>query len=127
MRTFVTSLLLVLCSVCAFAQMPFGDDQSWAVPAKDAARQNPLALKPQMAAGGARVFERSCARCHGDAARRAATNAPDLASEAVQTQTDGALFWKITNGNARRAMPSWGSIPEPQRWQLVMYIRSLKK
>lgn len=44
----------------------------------------------------------------------------------VQAQTDGTLFWKITNGNASHGMPSFSKLPELQRWQLVLYIRSLK-
>jgi hypothetical protein len=44
----------------------------------------------------------------------------------VQSQSDGALFWKITNGNPDRGMPSFSRLPELQRWQLVLYIRSLR-
>jgi len=45
----------------------------------------------------------------------------------VQQQSDGTLFWKITNGNAGRGMPSFSKLPELQRWQLVLYIRNLKE
>lgn len=107
------------------APTPHGTDPEWTAPAKESARQNPLASKPQLAAGGEKVFKRSCAACHGDAAHRASTHAPDLASPEVQAQSDGALFWKITNGNTRKAMPAWGSLPEPQRWQIVLYLRSI--
>lgn len=127
MRGLATSLLCCLLLGVAGAQQLSGSDPSWVAPEKDAARKNPMAGKPELAAGGQKVFNKACAVCHGDEAHRAATKAPDLASDAVQAQSDGALFWKITNGNARKAMPSWGSIPEPQRWQLVLYIRSMKK
>jgi hypothetical protein len=30
-------------------------------------------------------------------------------------QSDGALFWKITNGNPDRGMPSFSKLPELQR------------
>jgi hypothetical protein len=43
----------------------------------------------------------------------------------VQQQSDGVLFWKITNGNTRRGMPSFSKLPELQRWQIVLYIRRL--
>jgi hypothetical protein len=39
--------------------------------------------------------------------------------------TDGVLFWKITNGNSRRGMPSFSGSPEMQRWQIVPYLRTL--
>ncbi len=125
MRVLYASLPCLATAIPVVAQVPTGSDPSWIAPAKDAAKKNPLAAKPDLAAGGQKVFNRGCAVCHGDEAYRAAAKAPDLASEAVQAQPDGALFWKITNGNARKGMPSWGSIPEPQRWQLVLYIRSL--
>jgi mono/diheme cytochrome c family protein len=129
MRRFSSLLLLfALAALPAAAQSPSpqGTDPSWTAPEKDAERKNPLASKPELAAGGQRVFNRTCASCHGDAEHRATSKAPDLASEAVQAQSDGAIFWKITNGNTKKAMPSWGSIPEPQRWQLVLYVRSLR-
>ena len=46
-------------------------------------------------------------------------------AEAVQKQTDGEIFWKISNG--RGAMPPWKHLPEKERWELVNYIRSLAK
>lgn len=52
-------------------------------------------------------------------------HAPDLRDQALQAETDGVLFWRITNGNSRKGMPSFSSLPETQRWQLVLYIRSM--
>ena len=37
----------------------------------------------------------------------------------------GALFWILTNGVGRRGMPVWSKLPEPQRWQIVSYLKSL--
>jgi hypothetical protein len=31
----------------------------------------------------------------------------------------------LTNGVVRRGMPVWSKLPEPQRWQLVSFIKSL--
>jgi hypothetical protein len=42
----------------------------------------------------------------------------------VQGQTDGELFWKISNG--RGAMPPWKHLPEMERWRIVNYIRYLR-
>ena len=49
----------------------------------------------------------------------------DLQLPIVQQQSDGTLFWKITNGNLAHGMPSFSKLPEAQRWQLVLYIRTL--
>ena len=46
-----------------------------------------------------------------------------LQDKAVQAQTDGELFWKISEG--REAMPGWKSISEKERWSLVHYVRVL--
>jgi mono/diheme cytochrome c family protein len=117
-------ILLALASIMVAAQQ--SSDRSWVAPEKESSRKNPFAGKLELAAGGEKLFKRNCASCHGDDAHRMATKAPDLSSETVQAQSDGAIFWKITNGNTRKAMPSWGSLPEPQRWQVVLYLRSLR-
>jgi hypothetical protein len=51
--------------------------------------------------------------------------AADLQLDVVQGQSDGSLFWKITNGNPDRGMPSFSRLPELQRWQIVLYLRQL--
>jgi hypothetical protein len=43
----------------------------------------------------------------------------------VQQAADGQLFWFLRNGNLRRGMPSWSSLPEPSRWQIIAYLKSL--
>jgi len=43
----------------------------------------------------------------------------------VQNAAPGAIFWILTNGVVRKKMPVWSKLPEPQRWQLVSYIKSL--
>jgi len=40
--------------------------------------------------------------------------APGLLSAEVQTQTDGALLWKITSGNTHAGMPAFSFLPEAQ-------------
>jgi len=51
---------------------------------------------------------------------------PSLRADEVQDATPGALFWLLTNGVVRRGMPVWSKLPEPQRWQLVSYLKSLR-
>jgi mono/diheme cytochrome c family protein len=110
----------------AIAQAPAPTlDPSWSVPSRAAERENPMRDKPEAAAGGRKLYQRSCLMCHGDATHARTNHAPDLAAPAAQAESDGALFWRISNGNPRRAMPSFSGMPEAQRWQLVLYIRSL--
>ncbi|HXJ90190.1 MAG TPA: cytochrome c [Candidatus Binatia bacterium] len=93
-------------------------------PVKAAARPNPLESDPEAVAGGAKLFERHCAECHG-ASADGGKKGPSLRAEEVQEASPGALFWLLTNGVVRKGMPVWSRLPEPQRWQLVSYIKSL--
>ena len=97
-------------------------DSEWTAPPEAAARPNPLARRPETAAGGAKLFHVRCAGCHGPDGR-GTSKGPDLMNAAVQAQTDGALFWKLSNGNTRAGMPSFSFLPEPQRWQLALHMR----
>jgi mono/diheme cytochrome c family protein len=93
-------------------------------PAKAVARRNPMENDPEAVAAGANLFEQHCAECHGDNAQ-GGHKGPSLHAEQVQQASPGTLFWVLTNGVVRRGMPVWSKLPEPQRWQLVRYIRSL--
>jgi len=50
---------------------------------------------------------------------------PAVAEGPTQSAPDGAVFWFITNGAPDKGMPSWSSLSERQRWQLVSYLKSL--
>ena len=91
---------------------------------KASAKRNPLETDPDAVAAGAKLFEMHCAECHG-ATADGAKKGPSLRAEEVQQATSGALFWVLTNGVVRKGMPVWSRLPEPQRWQLVSYIKSL--
>jgi mono/diheme cytochrome c family protein len=93
-------------------------------PEKARSRTNPLENDPEAVAAGAILFEQHCAECHGKSAE-GSRKAPSLRATEVQTATPGTLFWVITNGVVRKKMPVWSKLPEPQRWQLVRYIKSL--
>ena len=122
----VLAAILALCAGLAAQNIQYRPDPSWRPPVSAAARVNPLAGSPELAAGGHKLFQRHCAQCHG-AEGQGLKNAADLQLPAVQQQGDGALFWKITNGNPRRAMPSFSGLPEMQRWQIVLHLRTLPK
>ena len=99
-------------------------DPGWRAPTEHTSRANPLAKDVDLEAGGRKLFGRRCTSCHGDDGR-GTTKAPDLTQPAVQVQSDGALFWKISGGNAHKGMPAFSFLPRAQRWQLVMHLRAL--
>lgn len=93
-------------------------------PEKDRQKRNPLANDPDAVAAGAVLFEEHCGECHGSGAM-GGKKAPSLRAPEVQNAAPGAIFWILTNGVVRKKMPVWSKLPEPQRWQLVSYIKSL--
>jgi mono/diheme cytochrome c family protein len=78
-------------------------------------------------------IETNCVTCHGpngkgDGPAAAALPPPkpaDWTSAKVASETDGELFWKISNG--RGAMPPWKHLPDKDRWEIINYIRTLQK
>jgi mono/diheme cytochrome c family protein len=104
----------------------YRQDEKWRAPEEAAAKKNPLAEKPDLAAGGRKLFKRNCVECHGDSGQ-GLKKAADLQLPVVQDQSDGTLYWKITNGNPDHGMPSFSGVPELQRWQIVMYLRTLRQ
>jgi len=93
-------------------------------PEKARAKSNPFETDPQAVAAGKNLFSEHCAECHGQSAE-GGKKAPSLRAAQVQNAAPGTLFWLLTNGVVRRGMPVWSKLPEPQRWQLVSYLKSL--
>ena len=90
----------------------------------DRARTNPYAGQADAIAGGSRLFADHCSKCHGDDALGRGKK-PSLRTKEVQQAADGELFSLLKNGYLSKGMPSWSSLPEPSRWQVIAYIKSL--
>jgi mono/diheme cytochrome c family protein len=101
-----------------------GDNELDKAPEKVRAKRNPLERDPDAVATGKKLFGMHCAGCHGEAAE-GTRRAPSLRDSEVQEASPGAIFWVLTNGIVWHGMPVWSKLPEPQRWQLVSYIKSL--
>ena len=101
----------------------------WKAPADAKAMKNPV----KGIGNAKKTVETNCVTCHGasgkgDGVAAAALPPPkpaDWTSAKVQSESDGELFWKISNG--RGAMPPWKHLPEKDRWEVINYIRTLKK
>lgn len=103
----------------------------WDAPERAAHRSNPVLATDAAVDRGHTLFHQTCELCHGPKGHgdgpMSTTLTPkpaDLASEHVQSQTDGALFWKIYSG--RGMMPSTqATLSDEQRWAVIDYIRTL--
>jgi len=77
-------------------------------------------------------YEIYCDGCHGPAgdgkgpiALKFSVPAINIGAPSVQAQTDGELFWKISNGKG--AMPAWKSLlSDEDRWRLVAFVRTFR-
>ena len=122
LRTASISVALAL-SVALFA----ASSSRWAhVPAKDHVRINPLAGQTAAAEAGALIYRDHCLQCHKADAMGDGRKKPPLRSERIRTATDGDIEWFLRQGDLGHGMPSWSSLPEAQRWQLIAYLRSIQ-
>ena len=127
--------MVAMAAMAAMAAVPSAlraqEKGEWVVPERRAKRSNPVPTHPAAVTRGREVYRRECKSCHGlsglgDGPKAAELDSkvPDITSAKVQGQTDGALFWKITEG--RGDMPSTKTaLNEEERWMVVHYIRSL--
>ena len=122
-RTLSIICLLVSASLllCGAASSKFDR-----VPAKDHARTNPLASKPESTSAGALVYKEHCEQCHKSDAMGDGHKKPALRTDRIKSATDGDLEWFLRQGDIAHGMPSWSSLPQAQRWQLVAYLRSIQ-
>jgi len=128
-----TRLLFAFCVVSLLTAFVFAavGDGEWLrkVPAKDRGRINPFASDPDAPIAGAKIFAEHCASCHGEDATGKTKGKhvrPNLHSDRIRQAAPGELFWLLTNGSQKNGMPSWSRLPEPQRWQLIAYLKTLQ-
>ncbi len=105
----------------------------WIAPVGANSGVNPLKGDVAATAEGKVLFTQVCAVCHGDKGKGDGIGGIALIPkpgnftlEKTQSQTDGALFWKMSEG--RPPMASYKPLlTSTQRWQLVNYLRTFKK
>lgn len=101
--------------------------QEWIVPAGEEALSNPSDYTLDNVKQGKAVYTLNCKSCHGDPGKNnplALVPMPvDMASDRMQLNSEGALFYKITSG--RGVMPPFEStLTETDRWNLVNFIKN---
>ena len=104
----------------------------WVAPPESRTVKNPLKKTPDVVMAGAESFRENCQGCHGIHGEGNGPTAKTLIikpanftdGKLMGGETDGSLFWKMSKG--RGAMPAWeDQLSDKERWQLVVYIRTL--
>jgi mono/diheme cytochrome c family protein len=91
---------------------------------------NPTPVSDASLLNGRKYFQINCAVCHGDKAigdgpaTRYGMPGINLTSDITKARTDGYIFGMIRNG--RGLMPPYNRIEEPDRWDVVNYLRALQ-
>jgi mono/diheme cytochrome c family protein len=105
----------------------------WIAPPSADLLKNPYKGNAAATAEGKKLYTQFCVICHGEKGKgdgmagMALNPRPaNFTKETIQKQTDGAIFWKLTDG--RVPMASYKDVlTEKQRWQLVNYLRKFGK
>jgi mono/diheme cytochrome c family protein len=129
MNNLRNSLVLICLIICQASHA----QSKWIAPADANNLKNPLAGNTAVLPEAKKTYSTMCVPCHGDkgkgngpAAVALNPRPADHTSAVVQSQSDGALYWKLTNG--RGAMQAYKLLlTDQQRWALINYIRTLKK
>ncbi|MBS1602680.1 MAG: cytochrome c [Bacteroidetes bacterium] len=125
-----TTLLVYIFIGCRlFGQQP----PPWVAPKDAQSIKNPLVSSPQALAEAKTLYTANCGPCHGEkgkgdgpAAQGLNPKPADHTSAIVQNESDGSLFWKLSEGH--NPMPAYNKVfTDQQRWELILYIRSLAR
>ena len=119
-KRYFSRLLIVLISLRLSAQV-------WVVPAENESRKSPFTFDDASRKAGSEIYNTSCKSCHGEPGKNNAIPLvpppPDFASVKMQSNSDGALQFKITAG--RGPMPSFkNTLSATDVWRVISYARS---
>ncbi len=122
---FLTLIIGIIPLIDSVPRLKAQDAHFHNAPVSSSELKNPYAGETAAVAAGARLYTTNCGSCHGIKGRGTG-NIPALAHGSTQVASDGEVFWFITKGSVDNGMPSWASMPEQNRWQIVTYLKSLK-
>lgn len=136
METLIIQVKTIIIVAAIFGSYASGFGQKptvWKAPQEANNIENPLKGNTAAIADGKALFTNMCVICHGAKGKGDGVAGISLkprptnfTTAAVQSQSDGAIYWKITEGRA--PMATYKTVlTEEQRWQLVNYIKTFSK
>ncbi len=106
--------------------------QTWNAPTETKNISNPVAYSPEVYKQGQKIYNNLCKSCHGidgkgDPVMVKTLNPPpaDFTRESFQKQSDGEIFWKLSEGKGVMAAYK-NMLSEKERWAVIHYIRNFK-
>jgi mono/diheme cytochrome c family protein len=102
--------------------------QEWIVPQEFRLRLSPFEFSEASAEAGRTIYTANCLSCHGNPGRnnflRSLNPQPgDPASEEYQSNSDGEIFYKVSEG--RGQMPGFKNVlSQTDIWNVVSYVRT---
>lgn len=141
------SIALISAAVLVTISLSFKlqQDDSWKVPEKYEKLKNPVPMDEASVQSGKEIYTSYCTSCHGldgkgtgKRAKNLTVHPADFTSAAFQSQTDGALLYKVYFGHEqmpgfRKRLPGKESINENNfgktrvAGDLVNFLRSFAK
>jgi mono/diheme cytochrome c family protein len=125
--------LIVLALLIATGSNCIAQEISWVAPDYSNSLKNPFVGNQKATNDGKEIYNQMCVLCHGlkgqgngEAGLTLQPHPANFMALNVKSQSDGAIFWKITNGKAPMAT-YFELLTDDQRWKLVNYIRELEK
>ena len=114
----------------SYAANHLSAQQAWVVPEDQKGEMATFRFTDEVVANGAVIFAKNCQSCHGQPGKanwaKIVPEPGDPATEKFSKDSDGELFYKITNG--RGTMPQFRNIlSEEERWDVIAYLRSFHK
>ncbi|MDP4251199.1 MAG: cytochrome c [Bacteroidota bacterium] len=127
-----TSVFILILTSAIFVRVQ-AQSKPWIAPPDAKSLKNPIPGDAITLKEGGAIYTANCTPCHGTkgkgdgpAAAALDPKPADHTSVALLSETDGSLFYKISEG--RKPMPQYKTtFTEKQRWELVDYIRTLNK
>lgn len=103
------------------------------IPEAEKNRKNPVPNVPEALESGKILYQSQCAMCHGkngdgrgDLALEIKMHVPDISSPQLQKRrTDGEWLYIISHGH--KEMPPEKRLVDQQKWEMILYMRTLVK
>ncbi len=137
-KKFIATIVLATGGLIVFSMLsafgPNNEKKPWPVPDAAKSKRNPVVSNAESIAAGKALWNTHCKSCHGakglgdgSKAAQLKTEPGDFSKAETQSQTDGSLFYKTSEG--RDDMPSFKKkIPDADEiWSIVNFMRTLKK